>query len=97
MILYNPLDFYPCSLLFRRELSRKSTIATDEKHAYFASLISLSRQGKKHLHKGEKKKSNVFWKKSNVFPKTSEIFLKTMDIFSPLSEIYATPLYFLRK
>ena len=56
MILYNPLDFYPCSLLFRRKLSRKSTIATDEKHAYFASLISLSGQGKKTPSQGGEKK-----------------------------------------
>lgn len=91
------LTFILAPSFLGRKQSHKSTIAADENPTCFASLISLSRQVRKDLRKGKKKKSNVFRKKSNVFPKTSEIFLKTMDFFSPLSEIYATPLYFLRK
>jgi hypothetical protein len=78
VILYNPLDFYPCSLLFRRELSRKSTIATDEKHAYFASLISLSRQRKKEPSQGGEKKAQRFSKNVGDFFENDGHFLTTL-------------------
>ena len=81
MILYNPLDFYPCSLLFRRELSRKSTIATNEKHAYFASLISLSGQGKKTPSQGGEKKVQRFSEKVQRFLENLPRFLENLPRF----------------
>lgn len=95
MILYNPLDFYPCSLLFRRELSRKSTIATNEKHTCFASLISLSRQGKKHLRKGEKKKVQRFLEKVQRFSKNvGDFFENDGHFLTTLGDLCHSTLFF---
>ena len=99
MILYNPLDFYPCSLLFRRELSRKSTststIATNEKHAYFASLISLSGQGKKTPSQGGEKKVQRFSEKVQRFSKNvGDFFENDGHFLTTLGDLCHSTLFF---
>lgn len=95
MILYNPLDFYPCSLLFRRELSRKSTIATDEKHAYFSSLISLSRQRKKTPSQGGGKKVQRFLEKVQRFSKNvGDFFENDGHFLTAVGDLCHSTLFF---